>query len=94
MKKDEKNKIDWIITIVPFTLIVGLCGLFIAMPQQSNRILSQIRFFLGDVFGSYYIIMGIFFLGVSLYLVASKYGDIVLGLPGKNQSILSFHGEL
>ncbi len=83
MKKDEKNKIDWIITIVPFTLIVGLCGLFIAMPQQSNRILSQIRFFLGDAFGSYYIIIGIFFLGVSLYLAASKYGDIVLGLPGE-----------
>lgn len=83
MKKDEKNKIDWIITIVPFTLIVGLCGLFIAMPQQSNRILSQIRFFLGDTVGSYYIIIGIFFLGVSLYLVASKYGDIVLGLPGE-----------
>ena len=83
MKKDEKNKIDWIITIVPFILIVGLCGLFIAMPQQSNRILSQIRFFLGDAFGSYYIIIGIFFLGVSLYLAASQYGDIVLGLPGE-----------
>ena len=83
MKKDEKNKIDWIITIVPFALIVGLCGLFIAMPDQSNRILSQIRFFLGDTVGSYYIIIGIFFLGVSLYLVASKYGDIVLGLPGE-----------
>lgn len=83
MKKDEKNKIDWIITIVPFILIVGLCGLFIAMPQQSNRILSQIRFFLGDAFGSYYIIIGIFFLGVSLYLAASQYGDIVLGIPGE-----------
>lgn len=79
MKKGDKNRIDWMITIVPFVLIVGLCIVFIVMPEQSNYILSQIRFFLGDTFGSYYIVMGILFFGISIYLARSKYGNIILG---------------
>lgn len=79
MKKGEKNRIDWMITVVPFALIVGLCILFVAMPEQSNDILSRIRFFLGDTFGSYYIVIGILFFGISIYLAGSKYGNIILG---------------
>lgn len=82
MNKEEKGKqgrIDWMITIVPFILIIGLCIVFIAMPEQSNNILGRIRFFLGNSFGSYYIIMGIFFLCISVYLAGSKYGNIILG---------------
>ena len=79
MKKEERGKIDWLITIVPFALIISLFVLFVIIPEQSNDILGRIRFFLGDTFGSYYIMIGIVFFGVSIYLVCSKYGNIILG---------------
>lgn len=83
MKNENQNKIDWIITILPFSLIIALCLLFVTMPKQSNHILNQIRFFLGDTFGSYYIIIGILFLSVSIYLASSQYGNIILGSPNE-----------
>lgn len=80
--KTEK-KIDWMITLVPLALIVGLCILFFFMPEQSNTILSQIRYFFGDVFGTYYLIIGLGIFVLSLYIAGSKYGDIVLGNPNE-----------
>ena len=50
----KEKKIDWIITLVPLGIIVALCILFFALPEQSNAILSQVRFFFGDTFGIYY----------------------------------------
>ncbi len=75
----NKKKIDWLITLMPIVIIVGLSLLFIILPKQSNVILSLVRFFFGDTFGTYYIIIGLGIFFVSLYLCASKYGDIVLG---------------
>lgn len=83
MKREERGKIDWLITIVPFVLIISLFVLFVIIPEQSNDILGRIRFFLGDTFGSYYIMIGIVFFGVSIYLVCSKYGNIILGTQGE-----------
>ena len=48
----KEKKIDWIITLVPLAIIVALCILFFVLPEQSNAILSQVRFFFGDTFGS------------------------------------------
>lgn len=72
MKKKEREQIDWLITIVPFLLIISLFVLFIILPEQSNYILGRIRFFLGDTFGSYYIMIGIVFFCVSIYLAGSQ----------------------
>ena len=83
MKKKEREQIDWLITIVPFLLIISLFVLFIILPEQSNYILGRIRFFLGDTFGSYYIMIGIVFFCVSIYLAGSKYGNIILGTQGE-----------
>ena len=47
-EKTDKKKIDWMITLVPLALITALCVVFMIVPEQSNAILSQIRFFLGD----------------------------------------------
>lgn len=71
VKKEKGKKIDWLITIVPFVLIISLFVLFIILPERSNEILGRIRFFLGNTFGSYYIMIGIVFLGVSIYLAVS-----------------------
>ena len=49
--KKERGKIDWMITLVPLAIVIALCVLFFFMPEQSNAVLSQIRFFFGDTFG-------------------------------------------
>lgn len=79
----ERKKIDWMITLVPLGIIVGLCILFFLAPNQSNKILSQIRFLLGDTFGTYYLIIGLGIFLVSIYVALSKYGNIVLGKPNE-----------
>lgn len=79
IKKKRNSKIDWIITLVPLFFIVGLSILFFFLPQQSNAVLSQIRFVLGDSFGIYYLIIGLGIFLLSLFIVCSKYGNIVLG---------------
>ena len=80
---NEKNvkKIDWMITLVPLILIVGLCVVFMILPEQSNVILSQIRFFFGDTLGVYYLIIGLGMLIFSIWIACSKYGNVVLGKP-------------
>nr|WP_233488109.1 BCCT family transporter [Fibrobacter sp. UWR1] len=71
------------ITIVPFSIVIIFSLLFFAWPEQSNAILSKVRFFFGDTFGTYYLIIGLGFFIMSLFLAMSKYGDIVLG--GKDE---------
>ena len=81
MNKLEKNKIDWMVTLVPFILIVTLAILLFIFPEQSNSVIGQVRYFFGDTVGLYYLVMGLGVLIVSLFLALSKYGDIVLGEP-------------
>ena len=84
MKKQKSTaRIDWMITLVPLALILALCVLFFFLPEQSNAVLSQIRFFFGDTFGLYYLIIGLGIFGLSLFLAFSKYGKIVLGEPNE-----------
>ena len=78
-KNRERGKIDWMITLLPLTIIIALCILFFFAPEQSNAVLSQIRFFFGDTFGTYYLVIGLGIFILSLYIAGSKYGDIVLG---------------
>lgn len=83
MKKNNDKRIDWLVTLVPVIMITVLALVFFIFPKGSNQILGNIRFVLGDTFGSYYLIIGLFILGVSIYLAVSKYGDIVLGEPNE-----------
>ena len=85
MQKSIKNKqqIDWMITLVPFLLIMGLAVFLFIFPEQSNAVIAQVRFFFGDTMGIYYLIMGVGVLLISLWLSFSKCGDIVLGEPGE-----------
>ena len=81
--KNTKNGIDWMITLVPFVLIIGLAIVLFVFPEKSNDIISQIRFFLGDTLGIYYLIIGVGVLLVSLFLCFSEYGNVVLGEPNE-----------
>lgn len=75
----NKKKIDWMVTLVPFIIIVGIAGFLFVFPNQSNTVIGQVRYFFGDTLGLYYLVMGLGVLIVSVYLSFSKYGDIVLG---------------
>ncbi len=75
----NEDRIDWMITLVPFLLIVSLCVLFFVFPDDSNVVLNRIRNFLGDSFGVYYLLIGLGTAIASIYISCSKYGSIVLG---------------
>lgn len=79
----KNKKIDWLVTLVPIITILTLAILFFVNPLGSNEVLSKIRFFFGDTLGTYYLIIGLGFFLVSIYMAFSKYGNIVLG--GKNE---------
>ncbi len=81
--KIGKGKIDWLITLVPLLLVVGLGVVFFIAPEKSNEIISQIRYLLGDTMGVYYLIIGLGVFICSIWISFSKYGDIVLG--GQNE---------
>lgn len=69
------------ITLLPLGIVIALCILFFFLPKQSNAVLSQIRFFFGDTFGTYYLVIGLGIFILSLYIAGSRYGNIVLGEP-------------
>ena len=71
-KNRERGKIDWMITLLPLTIIIALCILFFFAPEQSNAVLSQIRFFFGDTFGTYYLVIGLGIFILSLYIACSQ----------------------
>lgn len=75
----DSGRIDWMITLLPFGVIVALCVLFFLIPEQSNDVLNQVRFFFGDTFGTYYLIIGLGVFLTSLFIAFSKYGSIILG---------------
>ena len=75
----KKKKIDWLISIIPLILIIVMCLFFVLEPNMSNEILSKIRFILGDTFGSGYLIIGLAIFLLSIFLIFSRYGKIVLG---------------
>ena len=83
MNKLKSSRIDWLITLAPFIIIMALAGVLFIFPNESNDIIGQVRFFFGDTLGIYYLIIGIGVLLVSVFLSFSKYGDVVLGEPNE-----------
>jgi Choline-glycine betaine transporter len=80
-RKADRNQIDWMITLLPFALIMGVAVLLFIFPQKSNTVIGQVRFFFGDTIGLYYLVIGLGVLIISIFLLFSKYGNIVLGEP-------------
>lgn len=81
--KKEKGKIDWGITLIPLGIIIALCILFFVFPESSNKILTKVRFFFGDTFGTYYLVIGLGIFILSMVIAFSKVGNIVLGKSGE-----------
>lgn len=83
MNKLKSSRIDWLITLAPFIIIMALAGVLFIFPNQSNDIIGQVRFFFGDTLGFYYLVIGVGVLLISIFLSFSKYGDVVLGEPNE-----------
>lgn len=78
-EKALAKKLDWVTTLVPFLFILVLCLVFVARPAQSSAMLENIRAFLGNEFGGYYLLIGLGVFICSLYMAFSRYGKIKLG---------------
>ena len=81
MNQNESSRIDWVVTVIPFVVILALCFLFLAFPTQSNSVISQVRFFMGDSLGLFYLLIGLGIFIASLIAAFSRVGRIVLGNP-------------
>ncbi len=77
--KGGLKRIDPWTTVVPFIAIAVLCIFFFTKPEGSTEVIDKIRGFLGDSFGSYYLIIGLGVLIVSLWISYSRIGKIRLG---------------
>lgn len=82
-KNKTKRKIDPFTTIIPLVCILVLCAYFIIAPKNSTKVLETIRSFLGDKLGSYYLLIGLSFFLISLWLSYSKIGSITIGKPNE-----------
>ena len=82
-KKSAFFNIDPATTVIPFLIVLMLCAFFVVDPSGSTSALSAIRTFLGDEFGTYYLVIGLGVLLVSLYIAFSDIGKITLGAPGE-----------
>ncbi|WP_454961098.1 BCCT family transporter [Eggerthia catenaformis] len=80
MEKEKLSKqIDWFSIVVPLIGVVGLCLIFMLIPDQSKIILEKVRGFIGNDLGLYYALLGVGIFGSTLYMAFSKFGNIKLG---------------
>ena len=79
MQSRKRNQYDLIVTFVPLLILVLFVSLILILPEQTGKVIENIRYFLGDTLGSYYLVFGLAFVVISLYIAFSKYGKIKLG---------------
>ena len=78
-----RRKLDWPVLVIPLVIIVTLCALLILFPEQSRGVINDVRDFITNTFGWYYILIGLFFFLAGLYIAFSKRGRIRLGSADK-----------
>lgn len=91
-KKNLRDEIDWVATLVPLFGVVVLGILFMIFPDASSAVLEGVRGFLGDQFSIYYAMLAVGVFLCSVYVAFSKYGHIVLGEKIVKLSILASNG--
>ena len=77
--------LDWVSILFPLITIVLLCVLFMFTPEKSTQLLNQIRFFLGDNAGLYYMVLGVGSFICTIIMAFSKIGDITLGENSRSE---------
>ena len=84
MQSRKRSQYDLVTSIVPLVILVVIVSLVSLFPSESGLVIEFIRGILGDMFGSYYLVIGLGFVLTSIYIAFSKYGKIRLG-EGKPQ---------
>lgn len=84
MQSRKRSQYDLVTSIVPLVILVAIVSLVALFPSESGLVIEFIRGILGDMFGSYYLVIGLGFVLTSIYIAFSKYGKIRLG-EGKPQ---------
>ena len=74
-----RRKLDLPVILVPLLIIFTICALLIAFPEESQRVIVEVRDFITDTFGWYYILSGLLFFLAGMYIAFSKRGNIRLG---------------
>ena len=77
------GRFDLSLTLIPFLCFFALAGAMFFFPERTRSVIAQARFYFGDTLGSFYLILGFGIFLLSLYLMVSDYGKIVLGPPGE-----------
>ena len=90
MQSFNRTKYDLTVTLVPLGALSLLVLLIAAFPVQSGKVIDYIRYILGDTFGSYYLLVGLGFVLIALFVAFSKYGKIKLGKGKPEFSTLSW----
>lgn len=78
-RKFKLSMLDPWTTIVPFIAIFVLCIFLVIDPTGSTGTLTNIRNFLGDSLGTYYLVIGLGVFLISLWIAFSGIGKIRLG---------------
>ena len=81
--KDLLPKLDLSLIVLPLISVMALCVVFLVQPERSTEITDNIRNFLGNELGFFYIFLGIAVLTITLFIAFSKYGQIRLGKQDK-----------
>ena len=89
-KTPVRRQLDWLPMAVPFFFIVILCLCFVAFPEASRDALAAVRSFLDEVFGTWYLAVGLGIFLFSLYLAFSRYGSLRLGKPDEQPKYSGF----
>lgn len=76
------KKIDKSVMIVPAVIVVIMGLLVSLLPEGSTKVIGEIRNFLGNSMGVYYILVGLAAFGLLLYFAFSKIGKIRIGKEG------------
>lgn len=75
----QKNHLDYPLLLIPFCVICAVCATFFLWPQAATNALTLLRGFLNRWFSSWYALIGLLGIVVSLYLALSPLGKIRLG---------------
>lgn len=81
--KENKNSVDRVLTLLPLGIVAVLSFLLACFPESSQNVVSLLRNFFVNEMGFFYIILGLAILLIAIWVAASKYGNIQLGVMDK-----------
>ena len=79
MRGSERSRYDFAVTLVPLVVVLMIVTAILVIPETTGQVIDSVRNFLGNDFGSYYLLVGLGFVIISMYTAFSKYGKIKLG---------------